>query len=356
MTFTHLPTAVIWDITYACPLRCGHCYSESGRRPKRELPPEEALRLCDVLVSMRPRVVQFSGGEPLLVRELPALLERLEAGGVRSSLYTSGYGVDEESAAWIARLAWTIHVSVDGADAATHDFIRGRKGSFEKAMTALSLFDRLAAQRRERDAGPIEFGIDFSVVRSNFHQLERMCAEVAPRFPHLRHLNLAAAVPSGLANREGYAELELLSDEQMAVLRDRDFVARLRALAPDVARVSVSDNLHLQMHPDQIAAGEASVQIMEIEPDGKVRAMPIYEGTVGNILEEPPEMIWRRAQERRHDAFVVRELSRVRSMNDWATAARNIDRHFASPAELLRISRRKEYTEEAHRKYLFPTN
>jgi MoaA/NifB/PqqE/SkfB family radical SAM enzyme len=350
MSFTHLPAAVVWDITYACPLRCSHCYSESGRRPSRQLALEEALRLCDVLVAMRPRVIQFCGGESLLVKGLPQILERLAAGGIPVSLYTSGFGVDEESAAWIARLVWRIHVSVDGADAATHDFIRGREGSFEKAMNALSLFDRLSAQRRESDGGQIEFGIDFSILRSNYHQLERLCAEVAPRFPHLRSLDLSAAVPSGLANREGYAELELLSDEQMAVLRDPEFAARLKARAPAVARISVSDNLCLQMHPDHIAAGKASVGVMQIEPDGHVRAMPIYEGTVGNLLEEPPEVIWRRAEERRHDAFVVRELSPVRSMKDWATAARNIDRHFASSAELLRISRRKEYNEEAHRK------
>jgi MoaA/NifB/PqqE/SkfB family radical SAM enzyme len=350
MSFIPLPAAIIWDITYACPLRCSHCYSESGRRPSRQLPLEELLRLCDVFIAMRPRVVQICGGEPLLVGGLPQILERLAAGGVPVSLYTSGFGVDEESAAWIARLVRWSHVSVDGADAATHDFIRGREGSFEKAMNALSLFDRLSAQRRESGGGQVEFGIDFSILRSNFDQLERICTEIASMFPHLQFLHLSAAVPSGLANRESYAEAELLSDEQMAVLRDREFVARLRALAPTVARIGVSDNLRLMMRPDQIAAGEASVGIMEIEPDGQVRAMPIYEGTVGNLLEEPLEVIWRRAEERRHDAFVVRELSPVRSMKDWATAARNIDRHFASPAELLRISRRKEYTEQAHRK------
>lgn len=350
MAFTALPAIVIWDITYACPLRCSHCYSESGRRPSRQLPLEQALRLADVLVSMRPRGVYLSGGEPLLVKGLQQIAERFVAGGIPAGIYTSGFEVDEASAASVGRLFSKIHVSVDGADAATHDFIRGREGSFEQAMNALSLFDRLAAQRGDGDGGPLEFGIDFSVVRSNFHQIERMCSEIVPRFPHLRFLYLSAAVPSGMASREGYAELELLSDEQMAALRDRKFRARLRALDPPFARIFVSDNLGLQMHPDQIAAGKAYGDLMQIEPDGHVRAMPIYEGTVGNILEEPPEVIWRRAQQRRHDAFVVQELSAVRTMKDWARAAQHIDRHFASSTDLVRISVRKEYTGEAHRK------
>jgi MoaA/NifB/PqqE/SkfB family radical SAM enzyme len=348
MLFTPLPAIVIWDITYACPLRCSHCYSESGRRPSRQLPLEEALRLADVLVAMRPRRVYISGGEPLLVKGLRQIAEKLAAAKIPTGIYLSGFDVNEASAAWIARLFSKIHVSVDGADAATHDFIRGKEGSFDDAMNALSLFDRLAAQRRE-SGGQLVFGIDCSVVRSNFHQLERMCSEVAPRFPHLQRLSLSAAVPSGLASRESYAALELLSDEQLARLDDREFAARLQALAPSVAQVIVAANLGLQMHPDLIASGKALVHNMHIDPDGQVRAMAIYEGTVGDILEEDPEVLWRRAQERRRDPFVLRELSAVRTMKDWATAARNIDRHFASSAELVRISRRKEYTGKVHR-------
>src|SRR5262249_9348019 len=157
-------------------------------------------------------------------------------GGVPISLYASGFGVDEESAAWIGRLFSSIDVSVDGADAATHDFLRGRHGSFEEAMRALSLFDRLLGPRRASDGRPFDLGVTAPMARSTSHQLERMCSEIPPRFPHLAHLSLGAAVPAGLASREGYAELELLSDEQMAMMQDRKFAARLRALAPSVAR------------------------------------------------------------------------------------------------------------------------
>src|SRR5262245_27039594 len=130
--FPALPAFVNWDITYACPLRCSHCYSEAGRRPSRQLPLQEMLRLADVLVSLRPKCVAISGGEPLLVSGLREVVERLAAGRVTTGLYTSGFGVDEANAAWIGRLFSAVHVSVDGADAETHDFIRGRKGSFEE--------------------------------------------------------------------------------------------------------------------------------------------------------------------------------------------------------------------------------
>ena len=59
-------TRVIWDLTYACPLRCTHCYSESGRRAARMLDRQHMRRVAQVIIAVRPERVSFSGGEPLL--------------------------------------------------------------------------------------------------------------------------------------------------------------------------------------------------------------------------------------------------------------------------------------------------
>src|SRR5215207_3804558 len=146
-------TYVNWDLTHACPLRCEHCYSESGRRPSRQLGLAEQLRVADQIIKMRPQSVQFSGGEPLIVPGLFELAEHFVSRGVRVHLNTSGWGLKESTARRAALYFSKIHVSVDGADAETHDGIRGRKGSFEKALKALSLFDQISAENlREANA------------------------------------------------------------------------------------------------------------------------------------------------------------------------------------------------------------
>jgi hypothetical protein len=76
-------------------------------------------------------------------------------------------------------------VSVDGANAETHDRIRGRRGSFDRAMNALSMLD---------EAASVPFGIDFSVMRGNFDQHEEFCTTVASRFPAAPDL-LPGSVP-----------------------------------------------------------------------------------------------------------------------------------------------------------------
>ncbi|MDT5033043.1 MAG: hypothetical protein QOC94_3214, partial [Actinoplanes sp.] len=146
MDITSGPFDVIWDITYACPLRCIHCYSESGRRPSRQLPTAELSRVADALIAMRPGAIALAGGEPLIVPELLEIAGRMAAAGIQVVLYTGGWPVKEHRADDLLRVFSQINVSVDGATAEVHDRIRGRAGSFDRAVAALTMLDAAAAR------------------------------------------------------------------------------------------------------------------------------------------------------------------------------------------------------------------
>ncbi|GAA3076443.1 hypothetical protein GCM10020000_72340 [Streptomyces olivoverticillatus] len=159
----------------------------------------------------------------------------------------------------------------------------------------------------------------------------------------MRSLTFNAAVPEGLASRLEFGRFELLDDEQVAALTSERQLARLRHLAPDGVRVFTTDNQNLVMRPDRFASGVDSL-VMQVEPDGAVRALPVYEGTVGNLLEESPLDLWHRGVSRLNDPFVVETLSAVRTMQDWAEAVRRMDHHFGSPEVRARIERRSVRT------------
>ncbi|WKU48356.1 radical SAM protein [Streptomyces sp. VNUA116] len=337
------PEVVVWDTTYACPLRCSHCYSESGRRPSRQLGPPDMLRVADALISLGPRVVALSGGEPLLVRGLFEVAARLREAGVRTSVNTSGWVMNRPLAQRLADHFDEVIVSLDGATPEVHDRIRGRAGSFHRVMAALALLDELAAERPDTGPERLRFGIDCVVVRSNFGQLEEFAAGIAHRFPRLNTLAFNSAVPEGLASRPEFCRRELLDDAQVAHLTSDGLRARLRELAPPSVSVFTTDNFNLVMAPERVAR-RVDTEVMQVEPDGRVRAIPVYEGTVGSLLEEPAALLWERTQERLRDPFVVETLSSVRSMRTWAEAVRRMDLRFASPEDLLRIGRRSVRT------------
>ncbi|MGW0574386.1 radical SAM protein [Streptomyces sp. NPDC002920] len=336
------PKDVIWDITYACPLRCTHCYSESGRRASRQPGSDEMLRIADAIISLRPGVVSLAGGEPLLVKGIVDVADRLSRAGIQVVLYTGGWTLGPGMVEHLAEVCHRVVVSLDGASPEVHDRIRGRAGSFERAIHALSLLDGASRERRERGRSPIQFGIDCVVVRSNFDQMDEFCTTIAPRFPELRILSFGAVIPAGLASRAGFGEHELLTDAQVRQLGSEAQLRHLQSIAPPSVLVLATDNIALQMNPRQIARG-LDFQTIQVEPDGEVRAMPIYEGTVGNLLSEPGEVLWQRVVARWSDPFVTSTLASVHTTQEWAEAVRRMDYHFGSDADRARIDRRPAY-------------
>lgn len=326
-----VPRLVNWDLTYACPLRCEHCYSESGRRPSRQLPREDLLRIARVFLSLRPiPEIVFTGGEPLVVREVLELAETLRRGGARLALYTSGYGL-RDRAPEILRLFQRVAVSIDGDVPEVNDRIRGRKGAFDTAVAALAAFDAASP-------GRTRLGIETTVVRSNLDHLLGLARDLPRRFPSIRYVHFGAAIPTGLASEEGYADRELLDEPSLE--RFRALGPVLAAVAPRGVRVHAFDNSAFRMARDQIARARANDDLVKIEADGRVRAIDIYEGTVGSLLEEPFEVLWKRACERHEDPFVVAQLDSVRTFREWSRATRAIDRKFAAPDDLVRLRAR----------------
>lgn len=339
-----VPRVIVWDITYACPLRCSHCYSESGRRSSRQLSADDLYRVTDALVAGSPAAVVLSGGEPLVVKEIFAVAKRLHEAAIRVILYTSGWGFNRSMLPDLMTLFAGVTVSVDGADADTHDRIRGRSGSFDRAMQTLESLDGAIGARRRRGEQVPELGIDFVVMQCNFHQLHDFCATIPARFPELSRVCFGAVIPTGLASRDSFAERELLRDEQMALLVGDTLLDRLRSVAPPSVEVSVTDIRRFQMHPDLMASFD--IPPIQIEPDGNARAMPIYEGTVGSLLHDPLAQLWERAIERWSDPFVMGTLRQADSPQGWAAATRRIDLRFGSSDDRIRIARRPPYPDD----------
>jgi MoaA/NifB/PqqE/SkfB family radical SAM enzyme len=335
-----VPEIVSWETTYACPLRCIHCFTDSGRRPARQAPLAVMRRIAERIAAARPRTVELAGGEPLLVDGILEIAGYLASRGIEVGLFTSGFGLDEALADEVARVFHRVHVSVDAGTAELHDRVRGRSSSFAAATAAL---ERLAAAKRSgRARDGFAFGIDATLLRSTLASADELCAEVAHRFDGLAFVALAPAVPSGLASRAGVAEHELLDFDETACFRDADTVRRWERMLPAGVQLWASDNEALLMRPGT-PPDHPVMNLMSLESDGAVRALPMYLGTVGNVLETDVAELWARAIARRSDEFVRAELARVATVRDWAAAARAIDRRFGAPPDLQRIDARKPF-------------
>lgn len=139
------PIGAKLEITYACNLRCGFCYTDSPRHTLQrtpELSDEEWREVVRQSLELGIVEAVVTGGEPFLRRELTlGVIEDLAAAGVGVTLNTNGWFVDDEVARRLGALRGvTAHVSLDGARAGLHDGSRGVPGSWRRAVEGI---DRL---------------------------------------------------------------------------------------------------------------------------------------------------------------------------------------------------------------------
>ncbi|SYZ73078.1 hypothetical protein TRIP_C21193 [Candidatus Zixiibacteriota bacterium] len=133
------PEEVVWEITFACNMRCIHCGTSAGKKRADELTTDEALNLIDELTGLGTRHITLSGGEPLMREDWPLLAERIAKDGARPALITNGLLVNEEIVQKFERIGFdSIGVSFDGVEK-THNYIRQRNDSFGTAYGALKL-------------------------------------------------------------------------------------------------------------------------------------------------------------------------------------------------------------------------
>lgn len=82
------------------------------------------------------RFVTFMGGEPLLHPKLPDLARAALALGVQPTFVTNGFNLPDRLAPMLDAGVGTVFVSIDAADAETHERNRGLKGVIERIRAA----------------------------------------------------------------------------------------------------------------------------------------------------------------------------------------------------------------------------
>ncbi len=130
------PILIVWNYTWACNLRCKHCYASAGPKPRpEELTTSEALRTVRMLADAGVTIIAFSGGEPLMRKDIFKALELARDYGIYTAIATNGTLITRKVARKLKELDLLyVEISIDGADPATHDAFRGIPGAFEKAI------------------------------------------------------------------------------------------------------------------------------------------------------------------------------------------------------------------------------
>jgi radical SAM protein with 4Fe4S-binding SPASM domain len=158
------PLSVLWDVTYACNLRCRHCLTGWEAARDRELTTAEAEIVIDKLADAKVFTITFSGGEPFVRKDMFRLLCHASKRNIGIKILTNGTLV---SKAAIKRLdecnVFSVQISLDGLEK-THDRLRNKAGAWRKAVQAI---ERFAEAGYHTVVAPV-------VTQQNFQEIEAL--------------------------------------------------------------------------------------------------------------------------------------------------------------------------------------
>jgi len=154
---------VFWEVTKGCNLRCIHCRATATELSSPfDLPTRTALNIIDQIAERANPILVLSGGEPLYRSDIFQLARHATEKGLRAALATNGTLVTKDAARRIVDSGVRrVSVSLDGADAATHDAFRGIPGAFDAAVCGLRNLKALGMSTQ----------INMTIARHNAHQL-----------------------------------------------------------------------------------------------------------------------------------------------------------------------------------------
>lgn len=287
---------LFWELTEGCNLKCKHCRAtaQPGRNPE-ELDTGEALALIDDLITFADPILILTGGEPLYRDDVFEIASYASGKGLRVALATNGTLVTPEIARRV-REAGIIRasISIDGADAETHDGFRGIPGAFEAALNGAALL-----QEEE-----IEIQFNMTVTRHNVNQLEALLELARSRRAKALHLFMLVPVGCGVQ----LADTDMLPAEEYEEVLKWFYAASKRipmefkaTCAPHYFRVmrqeAAKEGVTITPQTHGMAAMTkgclAGTSVAFVSHKGQVQPCGYLPVKAGNIREEPLSAIWR---------------------------------------------------------------
>lgn len=268
------PLHFVFILGYRCNLACTHCSSNADSGGSLGYSTSEARAILRQMAEIGVVDVAFSGGEPLLRRDLEDLIRSARDEGMSTGTSTNGYAMTERRARSLKAAGLDrLQVSLDGTREA-HERVRGN-GSFDRAVTAI---------RRGLQAG-LRTHICFTAMRSNAHLLPSMI-DIALELG-VDGFNLSQFVPTGRGT-----SVEALAPRTAKRLLQTWLDAKVQFPA-----------LHLTAHSSGLAAlspaaehcrggCQAGISIGCITPAGDVTPCVMFPLSLGNLKDRPLAEIW----------------------------------------------------------------
>lgn len=139
----HELSYLFWECTLRCNLSCIHCGSDCTKEALApDMPAEDFLKTLDSIaphVNPNKTMVVITGGEPMMRKDLEYCGKEIYQRGFPWGMVTNGFALTSSRLDVLLKAGLrSITISMDGLNPETHDWFRGKTGSWEKAIDAVT--------------------------------------------------------------------------------------------------------------------------------------------------------------------------------------------------------------------------
>lgn len=228
----------------------------------------------------------FSGGEPLLRKDLFEILFHASSIRLRTALATNGTLLTESKAQRLKEMrVERVSISLDSVNEKIHDTSRGLSGSFKKSLNACGILKKQN----------IAFQINFNLMKTNIREIPSVAKQALLLGAEAVHY--FALVNTGCAKSMDKNNLMSAEDTYKAMLKIKSLTQRLPieiklTCAPQYVRFGKKD----------VSSGcLAANKVFFISSEGDVYPCGYLPVKAGSVRKTPVAEIWR-------DAPVFKEL------------------------------------------------
>ncbi len=320
-----IPLTATFELTYACNLRCCHCYLENCQGSSDELSAEQWRSCIDQAVDLGAYFAAFTGGEILLRHDFLEIARYAFKRGVFFGLQTNGTRIDAPMADAIQDLHPTkVEISLYGASAEVHDRITGVPGSFKKTITAIELL-------RDRD---IKVGVKTTVMSENRDQVQSIRKIVADLGAWL---SADPVIMPGIFGSDENTSHRMNDDEYREYMISEGW-----GRVPDK---EVEDLVKDNNRPDRRVLCTSAKKRFTVTARGDVVPCAIWQHSCGNLKQQDLKSIWYGEDMNRFRGMKFADLKKCNGCETYESCVRcaglaymETGDHLECPSESHRMS------------------
>ncbi len=280
----HELNSLFWECTLRCNLNCLHCGSDCSQHTSvPDMPLADFLTALDSIAKHIPPkklFIIFSGGEPLMRKDLEECGKAVTQRGFQWGMVTNGLALNPERLVSLLKSGLkTVSISLDGLEN-SHNTLRNHPKSFNHAYKAIQLVAQVPK---------LEFDVITCVSELNLHQLPEIKEMLISL--NVKHWRINTIFPVGRG-----------AENKSLMLSPTDFTK----LMDFISATRKEKRIHLQYscegflgdYEDKVRDSfyfcRAGINIGSILVDGSISACPNLRSNFiqGNIYQDDFMTVW----------------------------------------------------------------